>query len=239
MKFLLMYFFIFTIGFSMTSNEILKAVDYNMTPVSVSYKGEMNIYRDGKKRTKKFEMYAVGAEKSFIKFTYPKRDNGTKFLRNESNLWIYMPSTSKTIKISQHMLKDSMMGSDFSYDDQTDRNTLHNIYDSTIIDETPTEYKLDLIRKEGITAKYQRQIIWVNKEDMTLKKAEMYATSGKLLKVMDIYEIKKLGERFYITKMRITDMLKDNSYTELILTDISIDIDIPDSIFSLRNLERN
>lgn len=239
MKFLLIFFLSFSLGFSITSNEILEAVDYNMTPISVSYKGEMNIHRSGKTRVKKFDMYAVGAEKSFIKFTYPKRDSGTKFLRNDSNLWIYMPSTSKTIKISQHMLKDSMMGSDFSYDDQTDRNTLHDIYNSTIIEETGSEYKLDLIRKEGITAKYQRQVIWVDKENMTLKKADMYATSGKLLKVMDIYEIKKLGERFYITKMRITDVLKDDSYTELILTDIKIDLDIPDSVFSLRNLERN
>jgi outer membrane lipoprotein-sorting protein len=230
---------VFITSFSITPNEMLKAVDYNMTPTSVSYEGEMNIIRNGKKRTKKFVMDAIGSEKSFIKFSYPKRDSGTKFLRNGANLWIYMPNTAKTIKISDHMLKNSMMGSDFSYDDQTDRNKYHEIYNSTLIEETETEYKLELIRKEGIEAKYQKQIVWIDKKTLTLTKSEMYATSGKLLKEMLVDEIQKLGDRYYITKMRMVDMLKSDSYTELILTNIEIDPTIPDSIFSLRNLERN
>ena len=233
MKLLIIYLMVFVMGFAMTPDEILKAVDYNMTPPSVSYKGEMNIFHRGRKKTKKFEMYAIGSEKSSILCYYPKRNKGTRFLKNGTNMWIYMPRTDKTIKISDHMLKHSMMGSDFSYDDQTDRNKYHLIYDATLLEETPTEYKLELIRKEGIKAKYKKQIVWIDKETLTLKKAELYATSGKLLKDLVVDETKKIGDRYYIIKLRMINKLKSKSYTELILTDIKIDPVIDESVFSL------
>jgi outer membrane lipoprotein-sorting protein len=222
----------------MSSNEILTKLDYNMTPESVSYEGEMIIHRAGKKYTKKFVMDAVGNEKSFIVFKYPARDRGTKYLRNGQNLWIYMPSTSRTIKISKHMLKESMMGSDISYDDQTDRNKYSTLYNSEIIHETPTQYTVNLIRKDGEEAKYYRQILWINKNTLTIDKGEMYAKSGKLLKEYTVDEIKKIGDRYYITIFRIDDKLKKNSYTELILTDIKLNPDLSESIFTIKNLER-
>ncbi len=238
MKKLFVFFLLSNLIFSMSSKEILTRLDYNMTPESVSYKGEMIIHRGDKKYTKKFIMDAVGNEKSFIVFKYPARDRGTKYLRNGDNLWIYMPSTSRTIKISKHMLKESMMGSDISYDDQTDRNKYSLLYNSEIIHETPTQYTIDLIRKDGEEAKYYRQILWINKNTLTIDKGEMYANSGKLLKEYIVDEIKKIGDRYYITIFRIDDKLKKNSYTELILTEIKLNPDLSESIFTLKNLER-
>ena len=100
MRIIFIFFVLTRLIFSMTPEEILERVDYNMTPDSVRYSGEMIIHRKSKKHTKKFEMAAIGADKSFIEFTYPARDKGTRYLRNENNLWIYMPSTSRTMKIS-------------------------------------------------------------------------------------------------------------------------------------------
>ncbi|MCS5421292.1 MULTISPECIES: outer membrane lipoprotein-sorting protein [Psychrilyobacter] len=238
MKKLFIFFLLSNLIFSMSSEEILTRLDYNMTPESVSYEGEMIIHREDKKYIKKFVMDAVGNEKSFIVFKYPARDRGTKYLRNGKNLWIYMPSTSRTVKISKHMLKESMMGSDISYDDQTDRNKYSTLYNSEITQETPTQYVLNLIRKEGEEAKYYRQILWINKNTLTIDKGEMYANSGKLLKEFIVDEIKKIGDRYYITIFRIDDKLKKNSYTELILTEIKLNPDLSESIFTLKNLER-
>jgi len=238
MKKLFIFFLLSNLVFSMSSEEILTKLDYNMTPKSVSYNGEMIIHRGNKKYTKKFIMDADGNEKSFIVFKYPARDKGTKYLRNGKNIWIYMPSTSRTIKISKHMLKENMMGSDISYDDQTDRNKYSTLYNSKIINETPTQYVLDLIRKDGEEAKYYKQILWINKNTLTIDKGEMYANSGKLLKEYIVDEITKIEDRYYITIFRIDDKLKKNSYTELILTEIKLNPDLSDSIFTLKNLEK-
>jgi len=224
--------------FSMSPEEILNRVDYNMTPDSVSYKGEMVIHRGKKEHTKKFIMDAMGAEKSFIEFTYPARDRGTKYLRNNKNLWIYMPSTSRTMKISGHMLKESMMGSDISYYDQTDRNKYNLIYEGEMLSEDRENYVLELIRREGEEAKYYRQILWIVKENLTIQRGEMYGNSGKMLKELFVDEVEEIGDRYYITRFRIDDKLKADSYTELIMRDIKIDPRISESTFTLKNLER-
>ncbi len=238
MRILLLYFILINMIFSMTPEEILQRVDYNMTPDSVRYRGEMVIHRGKRKYTKKFIMDAMGAEKSFIEFTYPARDRGTRYLRNERNLWIYMPSTSRTMKISGHMLKESMMGSDISYDDQTDRNKYNILYNGEITEETEEYYVLNLIRREGEEAKYYRQVLWIAKDTLTIKRGEMYAKTGKLLKELQVDEIELIGDRYYITRFRIDDKLKKTSYTELILREIEIDPEISESTFTLKNLER-
>ena len=71
-----------------------------------------------------------------------------------------------------------------------------------------------------------------------IKKAEMYADSGKLLKVMTIDEYEKIGDRYYATRLKMDDILKKDSYTEVIVSDIKLDENIDSSIFSIKNLER-
>ena len=149
-----------------------------------------------------------------------------------------MPSTSRTMKISGHMLKNSMMGSDISYDDQTDRNKYGVLYRGEMTQETEEYYVLDLVRREGEEAKYYRQVLWVDKTNLTIKKGEMYAKSGKLLKELSVDEVEKIGDRYYIIRFRIDDKLKVNSYTELIMKKIEIDPTISESTFTLKNLER-
>ncbi len=147
--------------FGMTAEEILDKVDFNMTPNTFKSDAKMVIYSGKKVLTKEMTMTAVGDDMAFIEFTAPKRDAGTRYLRNGDNLWMYFPSANRTMKISGHMLRQGMMGSDISYEDQTDRTTLNEQYDSTILEETDTMYKVELIAKEGVEVTYERRIIEV------------------------------------------------------------------------------
>jgi len=66
----------------------------------------------------------------------------------------------------------------------------------------------------------------------------MYAKTGKLLKDMTVQKIEKIRDRFYPTQMTMQDKLKKNSRTEFIVTEIDFDVNIPESIFTRRNLEK-
>jgi hypothetical protein len=66
----------------------------------------------------------------------------------------------------------------------------------------------------------------------------MYARSGKLLKILTIGETKKIGKIYYPTKIKMEDKVRNDSFTEIFITDIKLDIKISDSIFTLRNLEK-
>ncbi|MCL5019921.1 MAG: outer membrane lipoprotein-sorting protein, partial [Patescibacteria group bacterium] len=97
--------------------EIIRRVDNNLVPESSKSQTTMIIYERGRKYEKQMTSYGEGQKRSFAEFNSPPRDKGTKFLKIEDNMWMYMPSVEKVIKIAGHMLRQSMMGSDFSYED--------------------------------------------------------------------------------------------------------------------------
>lgn len=225
-------------SFADKSIEILNKVDANLSPDSIYSESEMIIHKKKKKYTKKMISYGLGKDKAFVEFTYPSRDRGTKFLRIENNLWMFLPKADRTQKLSGHMLRRSMMGSDFSYEDETNREKITEKYNSKILDETKTDYKLELIAKVGKEVTYSKEIVWVDKKTFIFSKVEMYADSGKLLKVMTVTENLKVGDKYYPKRIIMDDKLKKRSYTEIITSKVLLNIEIPEKTFSLRNLER-
>ncbi|WP_319370396.1 outer membrane lipoprotein-sorting protein [uncultured Ilyobacter sp.] len=239
MKRLIIIYFIFPVFlFAIAAEEILKRVDYNITPSSVKYDGEMIIHKNNKKFIKNMKIQAVGKDLAFMEFTFPPRDNGTKYLRNGENLWIFLPKADRTVKISGHMLRQNMMGSDISYEDQTDRSHLSDLYTSKILKETDSSYILELIANEGEDTAYYRRVIEVDRKNYILINSKMYAMSGKLLKEFYVDDAMWIGDRYYITRFRMEDKIREDSYTEIILSNIVIDPDISETVFTLKNLER-
>ncbi|MDD2716695.1 MAG: outer membrane lipoprotein-sorting protein [Candidatus Wallbacteria bacterium] len=240
--FLLLLFCFYTCIHALTVEEIIKKVDHNMAPDSVIYHGEMTIHDGNSVFQKSMKIYGRGNDTAFIEFLSPPRDAGTRYLRLSDNLWMFLPRASRTVKISGHMLRQNMMGSDFSYEDQTERRKFWEQYDSAIATEevfdTREVYVLEMIAKPGREITYTRRKIWVDKENFVVYKSEMYAKSGKLLKLMSVLEYKPCGDRWFATKMRMEDKIKGNSYTEIQITDIELDVAIPDQVFTMQNLER-
>lgn len=224
--------------FAITADEVLKKVDYNMTPTTVQYDGKMIITQGKSVLTKEMKVQAKGSETALIEFTSPVRDKGTKMLRTEENMYIYFPSAEKTQKLSGHMLRQGIMGSDFSYEDQTSRNKMTELYSSKIVGETENSYTLELVSKPGTENTYYKRVMTIDKKTFTIKNSLLYANSGKLLKEMVVEEYEKIGDRYYSTHIKMIDKVKTNSYTEIISSNIKIDVKLDDSIFSLKNLEK-
>jgi len=74
---------------------------------------------------------------------------------------------------------------------------------------------------------YFFQKIWIDREKFIGLKAELYAKSGKLLKVLTVENIKSFKKRYYPTKVTMEDKLRENSKTEMLITKINFDIPIP------------
>ncbi|KPL13367.1 hypothetical protein AMJ74_05365, partial [candidate division WOR_3 bacterium SM1_77] len=112
-----------------SGRDILERVDDNTVVTSSSYDATMIISLGGTMREKRFTGHAEGKERAYMEFTYPARDKGTRFLKIEDEMWMYLPSVEKATKIAGHMLRQSMMGSDFSYDDIAENEKLIELYD--------------------------------------------------------------------------------------------------------------
>ncbi|WNB17772.1 outer membrane lipoprotein-sorting protein [Marivirga arenosa] len=224
-----------------TANEILDRVKENMNSESTITESKMVIR--GKRNTREIvsKGYAEGNEKSFTEYLSPEREKGTKMLKLEDKLWIYNPSTDRTIQLSGHMLRQSVMGSDLSYEDMMEDRELIEIYDATIIGEEKIGdrncYILELNAKVE-DASYQKRKTWVDTERFIPLKEELFAKSGQLLKRVSLSDIQKLDGRWYPTKINYKDMLMSGEGTDFIVLNIEFNPEIPDYIFNKASLKR-
>ena len=227
--------------FAQNGREILKRVDDNTVVTSSSYDAIMTISLGGTIREKRFTGYGEGKERAYMEFTYPARDKGTRFLKIADEMWMYLPSVEKATKIAGHMLRQSMMGSDFSYDDIVENEKLIELYD---VELTGTDsiggkecYILELTARVPDVTYYSRKQ-WVDKEMYVTLKAELYAKSGKLMKEITVSEFKNIDQYTFPTSIKMVNKLRRDTYTELILENVKLDISISDRFFTKAYLER-
>ena len=112
--------------------EIIRKIDKNMFAKTQIVTSEMIVYGKRKKRVIKSKGYSRGMENNFTEYLYPEREKGTKMLRLQDRLWIYSPSTDRIIQLSGHLLRQSLMGSDLSYEDMMEERKLSEIYNAII-----------------------------------------------------------------------------------------------------------
>lgn len=228
-------------SFAQTAEQILMKVDENLSSKNQVAKTTMIIHGKRNSRTLTSIGYSVGDKKSFSEYLSPAREQGTKMLKLENQLWIYSPSTDRTIQISGHMLRQSVMGSDLSYEDMMDDRKLTEMYDSKIvgeevIDGTKTKV-LELTAKVDDVAYHSRKL-WVDTEKYVPLKEDLFAKSGQLLKQTKLSDVKKIEGRWYPTKMVYKDMLKQGDGTEFIVDEIKFNQEIPEYIFTKAALKQ-
>ena len=223
------------------ANEILDKVDKNMSSKNRVFESEMIIHGRRTSRTITSVSYSVGDKQSFTEYLSPARDQGTKMLKLENQLWIYSPSTDRIIQISGHMLRQSVMGSDLSYEDMMDDRKLTEVYTAKVTGTETIEGRNTYV--VGLTAKvddaaYYSMKIWVDAERYVPLKQEMFARSGQLLKRTTLSNIKQVQGRWFPMNMVYKDVLKEGSGTEFKFTSVKFDQNIPDYIFTKAALKK-
>ena len=226
---------------NLTANEIINKVDDNMSSETQVVVSDMVIYGKRNKRTVTSKGYTRGKNDSFTEYLAPAREEGTKMLKLEDRLWIYSPSTDRTIQLSGHMLRQSVMGSDLSYEDMMEDRELTDIYEATIISEETigdrNTWKLELIAKVDDVS-YPKRTIWIDTERFVPLKEELFAKSGQLLKKEVMDDIKQVEGRWYPFKMNYKDVLKDGKGTDFIVKEIQFNVEIPEYIFTKASLKK-
>jgi outer membrane lipoprotein-sorting protein len=226
---------------TLSGEAILKKVDENQIARNRKIVYEMIIHGRRGSRTLKAQSWIEGADRSFTEYLEPAREKGTKMLKLEDQLWTYSPTTDRTIKISGHMLRQSVMGSDLSFEDMMEDRYLLNLYDAEVIgEETFMErpcWVLKLTAKETDVAYHSRDI-WIDKERYLALKENRYAKSGKLLKTTEVKSVIKEGDRWVGERVVFKDELKSGDGTEFLIEAVNFDVDIPEYIFSKAALRK-
>ncbi len=223
------------------AQRLLVEVDKNLWATTKYIDGRLIIDNGRRVRTLSMESWMEGRHKSYSYYKAPARERGTKMLKLDRKLWMYTPHTDRKILIAGHLLRQSMMGSDLSYEDMMEDEKISEAYAGTIDGEEKMEGVQTFVmtlKARRKTKTYQTLKIWVDPVKNTVLKEEAYAKSGKLLKLIFFKEYRKIGHRLFPRKMVFRDMLKENTKTTYMFDKIQFDVDIPAKYFSQRILKR-
>lgn len=168
---------------------ILQKVDRNLEPESYEmYRKLINIEPDGTK--KEFVLFSVkkGKDNVAALFLSPASDKGRSTLRQGDNMWLYVPSVGKPMRITS---QQSITGGVFSNADIL-RIDYTEEYNVTSAEDQGETYLLKLKAKTAEVAYDQLKMI-VDKKTVLPLEIEAFASSGMLIKTLRFKDIKDFG----------------------------------------------
>ncbi|GEM_PF-388551 len=166
-------------------------------------------------------------------------DRGQKVLRQGENLYLYYPEAEDVIWLKGSALKDSLMGSDFSYEDITDDGSILGRYtvtlDGTESFDGASCYRVTLMAKSR-KEPYAREDLLIDGALFVIRKATLYSAAGKAIRELTARDVRSVAARNvpFTTVMR--DLLKKDSSTEMTIERMEIDIPLPEKYFNREEL---
>lgn len=216
------------------AQELLKASDDNMYPFYFKSTFTMVTHRKNKKDLKyEYLVHGKGNNHALMEITEPAREKGNKILLTQDNLWMYIPTVSRPIRLSR---KQSFMGSAFSNEDLMN-STMADDYDPEIVDKKDDLYLLSAVGKRRDVA-YARVEIWIHGVTKIPAEATYFGLSGKAIKKMEFSEVKPLAGRMRPSKMVMIDLLEEGASTEVDMKTLEALKSIPDYMFDQSQLGR-
>ena len=225
-----------------SGDEILQRIDRNQVFDRAISTSTMIVHSRTGDRTIKSKAWSSGTEKTFVEYLAPARERGKKMLKLEDKLWIYTPEPNdRIITISGHLLKQSVMGSDLSYEDMMESDELRSKYDAEVLGKENYNDRECWVLKLTATVDdvaYDSRKIWVDAARWLPLKEERFARSGRLLKKTEIMEVFQQDGRWLPKRMTFKDMLSRGGGTEYIIDSIDFKVEIPEYRFTKAALRR-
>src|SRR5665648_1100461 len=238
---------ILSFGQELTGEEIINKVNELMNQDTVQAKVKMTIVTSSdNERVFIYNSFSKNkGEKNLMRYVEPKRAKGQAILmlNYADDIWMYFPRTKRIRKLATNSKSQKMEGSDFSYEDTGASDTFIENFNSKKLGSEQKEgqdcYKIEMLKKEGIESGYSRLIMWVIKDNFYPVVINYYDAEDPelLLKTLIQYDIKKIDGIPTATKMVMCNQ-QENSQTSIEMLEIKYNVELDDSLFTERNLQR-
>ncbi len=194
------------------------------------------IDRNGNERTREAMVWQRGSDKRLFRFTAPAAEAGIAFLSLPNDvMYLYMPAFGRERRIASHVKNQSFAGTDFSYED-LESVKYSEKYKPVLLEETDSQYILELTPLTDVRSDYSKVIAHVNKEHYYPEKMESYDRGGQKAKVAE-YTFDRQDGYWYIQEIFMTNLNRDHR-TRMTFTGVQFDTGIDDQVFTVRNLTR-
>ena len=235
--------FSLTSVFAQDAKEIIKKADEKWNGEKSSQGTmTMTIVRPTWERTIQFKIWTLERDYSMTLITAPAKEKGQAFLKRKTEMWNWMPSISRMIKLPPSMMSNGWMGSDYTNDDILKESSIvvdftHKIIGSETIDGWDC-WKIEMYPNEDAAVVWGKIIKWVSKEEYLMMKSEYFDEDEYLVKTEFGTDVKTMDGRKITSKIEIIPADKDNQKTIVVIDDIKFNVPLSDSFFSQQNMKR-
>jgi len=202
----------------------------------------MTVVRPDWTRTITMKSWSKGKEYSIVLITAPAKDKGQVFLKIKTEMWSWVPSIDKTIKIPPSMMLQSWMGSDFTNDDLVKQSSIVVDYTHKLLGKEKVRdmecYQIEMTPLPDAAVVWGKVILWVTVTGYDLWKAEYYDEDNKLVNVINYYDLRQMGDRSVPTRIEVVPQNKKGQKTVMKIDDMKFDIRLNENFFSQQNMKK-
>ena len=225
-----------------TATDVIKKADEKMR--GKTSQAEINIQTIRPKWTRelKLKTWTKGNKYAMILITSPVKEKGTAYLKIDKEVWNWIPSIERVIKLPPSMMTQSWMGTDFTNDDLVKESSVVNDYNHTFAGDTVIQgrncHKIKLVPKPDASVVWGMIMVWIDKKDYLQMRADFFDEENILVNTMLSSDIKMMGNRLLPAKVEMIPSDKEGEKTVMIYSSISFDQPIDDSFFSTENMKK-
>ncbi|MEP1093599.1 MAG: outer membrane lipoprotein-sorting protein [Cyclobacteriaceae bacterium] len=227
---------------SQDAKEIMRKTDEKRRGDQSSASMTISIIRPSWTREMDIKSWSNGTEYSLILITSPARDKGTVFLKRKKEIWNWIPSIERNVKLPPSMMMQSWMGSDFTNDDLIKESSIVEDYTHRILGDSVISnrdcWKIELIPKPEAAVVWGKILTWVDKRDFIELRTEMYDEDNYLINEVIFKDIRLLGGRMLPSVMEFIPAEEEGHKTIIEYHEVDYKAAITESFFSLQNMKR-
>lgn len=220
---------------------VKQAEDLVMGEKSMYSEMTMTIVRAKWERTLKMKLWTQERDKALTLITYPAKEKGQSFLKVDNNMWNWVPSINRMIKLPASMMSQGWMGSDYTNDDVLKESSLTNDYEHTLKGKENLGgydcYKIEMHPKPDAAVVWGKLISWITHDDFLMLKTEYYDEDGYLVRTEQASDVKMMGGRKIASHIEIIPADKLNQKTLIDIDTIAFDINMPDETFTQQHMK--
>jgi outer membrane lipoprotein-sorting protein len=225
-----------------SGRDILDRVEKLLWGSTVQGEYEMGITTPRWQRTLGLRVWMERPKRSFVRIMSPAKEAGIGSLRIGSEMWNYLPSVERVIKIPPSMMLQPWMGSDFTNDDLVKESSILDDYTHKVVGTTTVEgqeaYQVEATPKPNAAVVWGRVLYLVRKRDFMPLKQEFFDERGELVRVMSYSDVRSVGGRLLPTRWEMRPVAKPGNVTTVLLKDAVFDRPVNEAIFTQRNLQK-
>ncbi len=228
--------------FAQDAREIVKKANDLFRGKSTYAEISMTIIKPEWSRTVTMKVWSLEPKYSLVYVTSPARDKGSVTLKRKNEVWNWLPSVQRTIKIPPSMMLQSWMGSDFTNDDLVRQSSIVDDYTHRIIGTDTVEgyscWEIELIPKPEAGVVWGKLLMWVAKDGSLELRTDFYDEDGSLVKTFIGSDIKKFDGRPIAAHWEMTPVKEQGKKTVLDYHSLVFNKNYEESFFSEENMKR-